>query len=306
MSKFFMGCICLDITILQKMESEGAGEHFVEQADGSSHVVWTSAISAYMLSNLASLVAEGIRTSTGFKKVHLNMCAKALNDYFKMKLTEEQVKNHLRTWKRRYAKINRLRKLSAASWNEDNYMITLDHEHYANYVQDHKSDAEFLNKPLENYKEMFTVFGKNMATGKYAKGSSEALGTEDRNSMAETEIDEGDVNVVPSPIDDIGASSSAPRPRKKAKVTSNEEAGLIGAFKDGAERLAMAIEKAGSDDLPPDLLQTLQSIPGFDDTHKAFYFAYLVKNPRLARQFPTLPLTYQISLLARFVSETFP
>lgn len=135
MSKFFMGCICLDITILQKMESEGAGEHFVEQADGSGHVVWTSAMSAYMLSNLASLVAEGIRTSTGFKKVHLNMCAKALNDYFKMKLTGEQVKNHLRTWKRRYAKINRLRKLSAASWNEDNYMITLDHEHYANYVQ---------------------------------------------------------------------------------------------------------------------------------------------------------------------------
>lgn len=174
------------------------------------------------------------------------------------------------------------------------------------YMQDHKSDAEFLNKPLENYKEMFTVFGNNMATGKYAKGSSEALGTEDRNSMAETEIDEGDGNAVPSPIDDIGASSSAPRPRKKAKVTSNEEAGLIGAFKDGAERLAMAIEKTGSDDLPPDLLQTLQSIPGFDDTHKAFYFAYLVKNPGLVRQFPTLPLTYQISLLARFVSETFP
>lgn len=90
-----MGCICLDITILQKMESEGAGEHFVEQADGSGHVVWTSAMSAYMLSNLASLVVEGIRTSTGFKKVHLNMCAKALNDYFKMKLTGEQVKNHL-------------------------------------------------------------------------------------------------------------------------------------------------------------------------------------------------------------------
>ncbi|KAL5664764.1 hypothetical protein ACJX0J_024872, partial [Zea mays] len=81
------------------------------------------------------LVAEGIRTSTGFKKVHLNMCAKALNDYFKMNLTVEQVQNHLRTWKRRYAKINRLRKLSVASWNEDNYMLTLDHEHYANYVQ---------------------------------------------------------------------------------------------------------------------------------------------------------------------------
>jgi hypothetical protein len=135
MSKFFMGCICLDITILQKIESEGAGEHFVEQPDGSGHVVWTSTMSSYMLNDLASHVAEGIRTSTCFKKVHLNKCAKALNDYFKMKLTGEQVKKHLRTWKRRYAKIKRLRKLSAASWNEDNYMIALDHEHYANYVQ---------------------------------------------------------------------------------------------------------------------------------------------------------------------------
>jgi hypothetical protein len=60
MSKLFMGCICLDITILQEMESEAVAEHFVEQADGSGHVVWTSAMSTYMLSNLASLVAEGI------------------------------------------------------------------------------------------------------------------------------------------------------------------------------------------------------------------------------------------------------
>jgi hypothetical protein len=45
--------------------------------------------------------------------------------------------------------------------------------------------------------------------------------------MAETEIDEGDGNVVPSPTDGIGTSSLAPRPRKKGKVTSNEEAGLI-------------------------------------------------------------------------------
>jgi hypothetical protein len=98
---------------------------------GGSKVVLINNICCFC----ASLVAEGIRTSTGFKKVPLNMCAKALNDYFKMNLTVEQVQNHLRTWKRRYAKINRLRKLSVASWNEDNYMLTLDHEHYANYVQ---------------------------------------------------------------------------------------------------------------------------------------------------------------------------
>ncbi|KAL5676620.1 hypothetical protein ACJX0J_012751, partial [Zea mays] len=47
------------------------------------------------------------------------------------------------------------------------------------------------------------------SAGRFALTKLEALGTEDRNSMAETEIDEGDGNAVPSPIDDIGASSSA-------------------------------------------------------------------------------------------------
>jgi hypothetical protein len=40
----------------------------------------------------------------------------------------------LRTWLQRYAKIIRLRKLSAAGWDKDSYMITLDAEHYAGYV----------------------------------------------------------------------------------------------------------------------------------------------------------------------------
>ena len=111
-----------------------------------------------------------------------------------------------------------------------------------------------------------------MATGKYAKGSSETLGTED----VETENSDGEVNVVPNPTDDNVASSSATRPNKRAKVVDNEEEGLIGAFKGSAERIAKAIEKATSDHLPPDLLEKLQSIPGFDDTHKAYYFAYLV------------------------------
>lgn len=140
-----------------------------------------------------------------------------------------------------------------------------------------------------------------MATGKYAKGSSEALGTSD----AEAENDDTDGN-VPSPPDDNGASSSATRPNKRAKTANNEEEGLIGAFNSSSKRLAKAIKEAAEDDVPEDLLETLQNIPGFDDTQKAYYYAYLVQNPRMGRRFPTLPLTYQISLLAKYVTETFP
>jgi hypothetical protein len=52
---------------------------------------------AFMLTHLANLVASGTKTCSGFKKVHLNACAKAVNEKFRTMKTGEQVKNHLKT-----------------------------------------------------------------------------------------------------------------------------------------------------------------------------------------------------------------
>jgi hypothetical protein len=54
-------------------------------------------MSSFMLSHLASVVASGTRTSTGFKKVHLNACARAVNEKFNTNRTGDQIKNHLKT-----------------------------------------------------------------------------------------------------------------------------------------------------------------------------------------------------------------
>jgi hypothetical protein len=40
----------------------------------------------------------------------------------------------LRTWQQNFSKIFKLKNLSAASWDEDSCMITLDPEHYADYI----------------------------------------------------------------------------------------------------------------------------------------------------------------------------
>jgi tagatose-1,6-bisphosphate aldolase non-catalytic subunit AgaZ/GatZ len=67
------------------MESQGKVDNVEVQGEGSGPVTWNSASSSFMLNHLADMVANGIRTSSGFKKVHLNMCAQALNDQFKIK-----------------------------------------------------------------------------------------------------------------------------------------------------------------------------------------------------------------------------
>ncbi|PWZ20306.1 hypothetical protein Zm00014a_031356 [Zea mays] len=113
---------------LEEMEAEGQG--FT-----NGHAIWTSAMSSFMLSYLSNMVSSGERTSSGFKKVHYNSCAKAINEKFQITLNGEQIKNHLKTWSRRFAKINRIRKVSGTGWDEDSFTITMNEEHYNGYVK---------------------------------------------------------------------------------------------------------------------------------------------------------------------------
>jgi hypothetical protein len=83
-----------------------------------------------VLTFLINIVAEGTKTSIGFKKVHLNACAKTLNDHFKIMGTCDQVANHLKTWNKKYTRINYLKNLSVALWDENEFIVSLDYEHY--------------------------------------------------------------------------------------------------------------------------------------------------------------------------------
>ncbi|KAK1646663.1 hypothetical protein QYE76_064468 [Lolium multiflorum] len=50
---------------------------------------------------------------------------------------------------------------------------------------DHPKDTEFLSVPIANYDEMHTIFSFGLATGKYAMGSSEPLGSSAANPTPE-------------------------------------------------------------------------------------------------------------------------
>ncbi|KAF2906452.1 uncharacterized protein [Oryza sativa Japonica Group] len=269
---------------------------------GSTHASWTSAMSSFMLKHLANLVAGGTSTSSGFKAVHLNACARAVNKRFNSTLTGEQIKNHLKTWQRKFTKINRLRKVSAAGWDEKNFIITLDDEHYNGYIEDHKADADYFNKPLAHYGEMLTIFGSTMATGKYAKDSSSVLGTEDVQEENDEEENDG-----PATTDDRPEASSASKP-KKARTQEIEDDGLIGAFTSVGDKLASAILKVAEPDnkLPDGLFETLKSLPGFEEIHVSVYYAHLVANPHIVRAFDGLPFENKIHWVHLFINEKFP
>ena len=107
-------------------------EDLNEEVGGKNgHAVWIAPETAFMLTHLANLVASGTKTCSGFKKVHLNTCAKAVNEKFRTMKIGKQVKNHLKTQQRKFAKMTKLRN----GWDEDNFIITLDEEHYNDYIK---------------------------------------------------------------------------------------------------------------------------------------------------------------------------
>ncbi|KAK1608623.1 hypothetical protein QYE76_032296 [Lolium multiflorum] len=132
---------------------------------------------SFVLEKMCGLIQSGVRTDKGFKEVHLNVVAKGLADHSGVSVCSTQVYNHLRKWRQRWLTISRLRDLSGAQWCEDTKSIVLESEHYCGHVANHPKDAEFLNVPIANYDEMHTIFTFGLATGKYAMGSSEPLGS---------------------------------------------------------------------------------------------------------------------------------
>jgi hypothetical protein len=98
-------------------------------------MTWTPPMSACMLRCLADVAAKGVKTDKGFKEIHITKAAKALTQLVGYEVTTTQVTNHLRKWKVRYQRIEKLRMLSGALWDDDQKMIVLEEQHYLGHTQ---------------------------------------------------------------------------------------------------------------------------------------------------------------------------
>ncbi|KAG2641054.1 hypothetical protein PVAP13_2KG144600 [Panicum virgatum] len=272
-----------------------------------------------MLSYLANLVVNGTKTSSTYKMVHYNACAKVLQEKYGIVRTGDQIKNHLKTWQKKFHRICDLRGLSAANWDEDTCTITLDVEHYNNHVNDRKADADFSNKPLEHFWEMHTIFGSAMATGKFAKDSSAPLGTEDGGSedWETEETGKGDRAAIANE-DNNGAISSASKTSKIVKTNNSKKTNkrsrtdfdpLVAAINRGSNKIAKEIKEVvkSDNDVPSNLFDNLMALNGsFNETHLSFYYAHLVSQPHIARAFNNLPFHHKLNWVAKHIADNYP
>ncbi|WVZ62914.1 hypothetical protein U9M48_012605, partial [Paspalum notatum var. saurae] len=217
---------------------------------------WDVARSGFILRRFAHLVSEGLKTDKGLKEVHCNAVAKELAKFAEVPVVSTQVYNHLRKWRAKWVKITKLKNLSGALWDENNFMISLELEHYNGHCKAHPKDAEFLNTLILHYQPMEAIFGSGVATDRYAMWSNEPLDipedeTIDLDAETPVQADEDHVLVETKP-------KIEPSKKGKRKRAPDDEAALMCGLTDAIKGFSAAVG-----DAIPGLYQAVMGCPGF-------------------------------------------
>lgn len=254
---------------------------------------WNPPMSACMLRGLVAIARKGVKTDKGFKEIHITKVAKELTQLVGYEVTNTQVTNHLRKWKVRYQKIEKLRMLSGALWDDDQKMIVLEEQHYLGHTQDTPKDAEFLNTPLVNFEYMETCFADKLATGKFAMGSNEPLGkpieVEDTGNpinldslhahregfvegQATHELGGHGIDATtPSP-------SSSNRKRKRGPILAEEDMIQVTNMSEALRDVAGAINNTCHTETHPDLCKTVMDLTQFEMEQRLAVLDYLTEH----------------------------
>ncbi|KAK3147212.1 hypothetical protein QOZ80_3BG0279520 [Eleusine coracana subsp. coracana] len=228
---------------------------------------WTNVMSSFVLRRFCQLISTGVRTDKGFKEVHLNQVAKDLHEFTGNDVTGTQVYNHLRKWRQRWIRVTKLKELSGANWDEDNFMITLEEEHYKGHVKAHPKDADLLNKPIENYQQM---------------------------------------QVTGEPSKDVAAPSGSGAGHKRKRCTLNDEdLHVMSGMTAAVNNVADAIRETKVLDSHPDLYGAIMFMPGFIEEALIVAYSHLLGNRAHGDAFVNMTDAHRVLWLRTFLAKHY-
>jgi hypothetical protein len=153
-------------------------------------------------------------------------------------------------------------------------------------VQDHPKDAEFLNKPIQHYREMMIIFGNGQATDKFAMGSNEKLGTP--SDYAESSLKPEPTEILKSGKTDTMEASKSDAVvgnKRKRSMLSEDDVVLFTGMSEAIKDVVDAIRSTKVLDCHPDLYGEIMFIPGFTGEALMCAYGYLLDNKALGTSF---------------------
>jgi hypothetical protein len=173
-------------------------------------------------------------------------------------------------------------------------------------LQAHPKDAEYLNKPIQHYKQMQIIFGNGQATGKYAMGSSEPLGTPSDFAESSMKIDASE-DTRGGKIEGAEAGKSEPGVggKRKRSVLSEEDVILFTGMTEAVNNVADAIRETKVEDSHPDLYDAVMFMPGFTDEALLCAYGHLLDNKAQGSAFVKMNAGHRVLWLRTFLAKHY-
>ncbi|AQK52915.1 10A19I.15 [Zea mays] len=197
-----------------------------------------------------------------------------------------------------WVKVCKLMDISGALW-EDTLFISLEEGHYAAYIKDHPKDADYLNRPIENYLEL----GLPVATGRFVMGSNEPLGKpsdivdilDDGAEGTSEFVDVSNLTGKGKTIDkgtpsDSNDSKPMSNLGKRKRYMTDEDVVVFNGMKEVVSDVAAAVRESIHAEAPPGIYMAIINCPGFSREalmyalnhmmeHKATFLVFLDMTP---------------------------
>jgi hypothetical protein len=174
-----------------------------------------------------------------------------------------------------------------------------------------------LNKHIENYKEMQTIFGNDLATGKYAMGSNEALGSPYDFADSSIKAEPYDEDMVAKSMDaatakisaevgkDTKEESTGASKKRKRSVFSEEDHMVMAGLTEAVKDVASAICETKVEVLNPDLYGAVMYMAGFNEEVLLCAFSHLTNNKAQSDAFVKMTDSHRVLWLRTWLAKHY-
>ncbi|KAH7688926.1 Myb/SANT-like domain-containing protein, partial [Dioscorea alata] len=238
-------------------------------------------------------VRKVLKCDKSFKRAAFVFTSVAVNSRFNTEFSAENVENHYRTLKSRYAEIKKVRDLSGAGWDDVTKTITLDPMVALTYIEAHPAAKPFINKPIEHYEALRVICGEDSATGAYVTSVFAELGDNsehegnnmenfDDGPVEHPSDDDADANSAP-PVVSSPATSATPRSTSQRSSRGSKNPSIMGDLIVVVGEMAAAIKNPTH--WTESLYAKVMEVPGFDKKELVQVFDFLQFHEIEARGF---------------------
>ncbi|XP_040994352.1 L10-interacting MYB domain-containing protein-like [Juglans microcarpa x Juglans regia] len=122
-------------------------------------MAWTSEMDRCLSDILVEQVKKGNRIDGTFKAAAYRAALTALNENFGLDLTKGHIQNRLKTWKKQFGILKELLPHKGFRWDETQKMVIADNSVWNDYIKTHPDARIFRNRHIQNYDQLYIIFG---------------------------------------------------------------------------------------------------------------------------------------------------